>query len=77
MSNTKQKRYTVELDAYLYARNDREAMVKSAKIAEFLRTLDDNQANVTKLTETPFGSCDSREVHKGTLTLFENKLIER
>jgi len=73
---TKEKRYTVTLDAYLWARNDREAMVKAAKIAEFLQKLDDNQAKVLELHETPFTSMTAREVHKGRLTLFENKLIE-
>jgi len=72
----KEKRYTVKLDAYLYARNDREAMVKAAKVAEFLQTLEDNQAQVLNLEETPFSSFSSREVHKGRLTIFENKLIE-
>jgi len=69
-------RYTVILDAYLHARNDREAMVKAAKIAEFIQTLDDNQAQVLELRETPFVSGYSRLIHKGRLTLFENKLIE-
>ena len=73
---SKQKRYTVKLDAYLYARNDREAMVKAAKLAVFLQTLEDNHAQVLELHETPFASCNSREVHNGRLTLFENKLIE-
>lgn len=72
----KEKRYTVKLDAYLHARNDREAMVKAAKVAEFLQTLDDNQAQVLSLEETPFASCNSRMVHEGRLTIFENKLIE-
>lgn len=72
----KYKRYTVNLEAYLFARNDREAMVKAAKAADFLKTLEDNQAKVIRLTETPFASFDSREVHSGSLTIFENKLIE-
>ena len=70
------KRYTVKLDAYLFARNDREALVKAAKVAEFLQTLDDNQAQVLSLDETPFASCNHRNVHSGRLTIFENKLIE-
>jgi hypothetical protein len=74
MSN--KKRYTVTFDAYLWARNDREAMVKAAKVAEFLQTLEDNQARVLKLEETPFASFNTRTVHEGRLTLFENKLIE-
>lgn len=71
------KRYAVTLDAYLFARNDKEAKVKAAKIAEFLRTMDDNnQAQTIRLDETPFGSLNSRPVHEGKLELFENKLIE-
>lgn len=69
---SKRRRYTVKLDAYLYARNDREAEVKAAKVAEFLRTLEDNQAEVLELSETPFASSNIRPVHRGKLTLFEN-----
>lgn len=72
----KEKRYTVTLDAYLYARTDREAMVKAAKISAFLQTLEDNRAQVLELHETPFATLTAREVHKGKLTLFENKLME-
>ena len=70
------KRYTVTLDAYLHARNDREAMVEAARLAEYLQKADDNQAQVLKLELTPFTSLCHRLVHKGSLTLFENKLIE-
>jgi len=71
-----QKRYTVILDAYLWADNDLEAMEKSAKIAEFLKTLEDNHSEVVRVEETPFASLSSRLVHQGRLTLFEGKLIE-
>ena len=70
------KRYTVTLDAYLHARNDRTAMVEAARLAEFLQKADDNYAKVLELHEAPSALCDSRLVHKGSLTLFENKLIE-
>ncbi len=63
------KRYTVTLDAYLYARNDTEAKIKAAKLAEFLRTLEDNDAQIMDV------SFDSRVVHEGRLNIFENKLI--
>jgi len=43
-----EKRYTVKLDAYLYAENDQEAK--------------DNNAQVIELKETPYGSLTSREV---------------
>jgi hypothetical protein len=72
----KEKRYTLTLDMYVYARNDREAMVKAAKIADELRNKEDNQAKVSTLDETPFASCEIREVHKGRLDIFENKLIQ-
>ena len=71
----KDKRYTVNLDAYLYAANDREAMAKAAKMAEFLHTLGDNQAQVLELNETPFASLSVRNVHNGGLKLFENNII--
>jgi|AntAceMinimDraft_9_1070365.scaffolds.fasta_scaffold04611_4 hypothetical protein len=70
------KRYTVILDAYLHARNDREAMVEAARLAEYLQKADDNQAQVMELEETPINSYNHRLIHKGRLTLFENKLIE-
>ena len=72
----KEERYTVEFDAYLYARNDQEAKLKAAKIAEFIRSLDDNQANVTRLTKTPFAGFNHKLIHEGRLNIFENKLIE-
>ena len=55
-------RYTVKLDAYLYAENDQEAKIKAAKLAEFLRTLEENEAEVVELNETPFASLHARKV---------------
>lgn len=55
-------RYTVKLDAYVYAENDEEAKAKATKLANFLQTLEDNNAQVIELTETPYGSLTSREV---------------
>ena len=55
-------RYTVKLDAYLYAENDEQAKSKAAKLAEFLQTFEDNNAQVIELKETPYGSLTSREV---------------
>ena len=71
---SKDKRYTITLDAYLYARNDREAMVKAVQFVESLNEAEDNQAKVLELSETPFATLSSRLIHKGKLTLFENKL---
>lgn len=69
------KRYTVTLDAYIYARNDREAMFKSAKLAEHLQTLEDNFASVVSLDESPGCSLASRNVHTGNIVVFENKIL--
>lgn len=55
-------RYTVKLDAYLYAENDEHAKIKAEKLAEFLRNLEDNDAEVVELTETPFASLATRKV---------------
>ena len=57
-----EKRYTVKLDAYLYAENDQEAKIKAAKLAELLQNFEDNNAQVIELKETPYGSFTSREV---------------
>lgn len=73
---SKEKRYSVTIDLYVHARNDREALVKAAQISEQLRNQDENQAQVLTVDETPFASLDSRRVHTGRLTLFNNKLIE-
>lgn len=75
---SKSKRYSVTLDLYIDARNDREAMVKAALLAEELRNEKSNsETQVVSVDETPFASLSSRNVHKGRLTIFENKLIER
>lgn len=74
---SKSKRYTLELDTYLYARNDKEAKVIAAKFLEFLNKNIDtiSDAKSISLHETPFASFNCREVCKGNLMLFENKLI--
>lgn len=73
---SKEKRYTLTLDLHIYARNDREAMVKAAKLTEQLRKEQGNEAQTLFLNETPFASLSSRLVHTGRLMLFENKLIQ-
>lgn len=73
---SKIKRYSVTIDLYIDARNDREALVKAAQLTEVQRSLYDNQAQVLSVEECPFGSLESRTIHKGRLTIFENKLIE-
>ena len=62
VGDEKLTRYTVELDAYLWAKNDEEANIIAEEIAAFLRTREDNEASVLKLHLTPFGSMHVREV---------------
>ena len=52
----KEKRYYYTVGAYLYARNDREAMVKLAEITEEMRDKEDNQAQSLTLESAPYGS---------------------
>ena len=74
---TKQKRYIVTADFYIEARNDNEAKVKVAQWAEEFRQELNNQAAILELHEAPFGSLTTKLIHKGNLTLFENKIIEK
>lgn len=68
------RRYTVTLDAYIWADNDDQAKYQAAKMSEFLRTLDDNQAQTVRLDETPFASLDSRLVHEGRIEIYNSKM---
>lgn len=58
----KLKRYTVTLDAYLYAENDNEAKENAKMLIELINKIDDSRAQVLKLEETPFGKLIFREV---------------
>lgn len=58
----KEKRYTVVLDAYLWAHSDEDAKAKAYKYAEYLQKLEDNHANVIGLNETPYGSLFTRVI---------------
>jgi predicted DNA-binding ribbon-helix-helix protein len=56
------KRYAVELDAYLWASSEEEAKQKAMKMAELLRSLDDNHARPIKLVEAEFGKLPSKSI---------------
>ena len=73
---SKNKRYSITLDLYINAGNDRDAMLQAARLAEKLRRDEDNEAQVVSVDYTPFASLHSRRVHTGRLTIFQNKLIE-
>ena len=67
----KHKRYTVTLELDIYARNDQEAKLEAAKVAE---KLSEQDATVQKLIERPFGVCNSRIVHRGHIFIWERKI---
>ena len=55
----KEKRYTVTFDAYIYAKDDQEALLKSAQLAEQFDKItndDGTMTEVKKIEYTPFGS---------------------
>ena len=74
---SKDKRYTLDLSGHIYAHNDREAMLISARIKELIESEIESIQNlkVTELTKTPFASFDFTTVHKGDISIFENKIL--
>ena len=59
----KQKRYTVTLDLYVWADDDKEIVELAQKIAKKLSDKEvDNRAKVLDIYETPFGIFNSRAV---------------
>ena len=72
---SEKKRYSVTLDLYIHAENDRDSMVKAAKLAKKLRKKEDNEAQVVSVDYTPFASLHSRRVHTGKLNISVNTLI--
>jgi hypothetical protein len=56
-------RYTIELDAYVYADTDEEARELAARLAQKLREGDDNDARVLTIHETPHGTLNARPVN--------------
>lgn len=58
----KDKRYTVTVDFYEYAKDDEEVKRKAQEFVGDLRNRLDNQAQVLSISETPFASMSSREL---------------
>lgn len=65
------RRYIVEFDAFVYAKDDEEAKEKAVKIAKFIQSLDDNSASVTEITEKLNGLAQTRTVLKSRLEKVE------
>ena len=49
------KRYAVDLDLWVYGETEREAKINLHDLLKKVRKLSDNDANIQKMTEVPFG----------------------
>ena len=56
------KRYAVTIDLYIHAENDSDAIKQAEKVAEKLRSKEDNHASVLEIWENKFGSLNHRLV---------------
>lgn len=58
-----QKRYVALVDFYVWANDDKDAINKTKEMCSTFSD-DDNQCDVIKLVEQPFGSMNGRVVYK-------------
>jgi hypothetical protein len=56
------KRYAVDLDLWVYGETEREAIIELHNLVNKIKKLGDNDANIRKMTEVPFGKLDSNKV---------------
>jgi formylmethanofuran dehydrogenase subunit E len=59
---TKEKRFTVTADFYLYAHSVNDAIFKAIIWRNTMRKMHDNQAGIISLHETPFASMINNEI---------------
>ena len=50
------KRYAIDLDLWIYGENEEEARCNLWDLINKVKKMSDNNANVRKMTEVPFGS---------------------
>ena len=55
-------RYTVDLQLYIWADNDKEAIKIAQEIQQRQRDKFDNRCNINRLAEAPFGRVQEREI---------------
>lgn len=55
------ERYTVTIEAYVYAENDKAAKAEAQRMASEMRDREDNHACVTELHQIGFGELKSRK----------------
>jgi|TARA_R100000030_G_C3241822_1_gene120799 hypothetical protein len=55
-------RYTVDLQLYIWADSDKEAVKIAQEIQQRQRDKFDNRCNINRLAEAPFGRVQEREI---------------
>jgi hypothetical protein len=56
------KRYAVDLDLWVYGKTEREAKINLHDLIKKIRKLSDNDANIQKMTQVPFGMLGNNKV---------------
>tara|TARA_R100001460_G_scaffold11086_1_gene25971 strand:- start:330 stop:521 length:192 start_codon:yes stop_codon:yes gene_type:complete len=56
-------RYTIDLQLYIWADSDKEAVELARKIQQRQRDKFDNRCNINRLAEAPFGRILEREIN--------------
>lgn len=56
-------RYTVDLQLFIWAESDKEAVKLAQKIQQRQRDKFDNRCNINRLAEAPFGRILEREIN--------------
>ena len=56
-------RYTIDLQLYIWADSDKEAIELARKIQQRQRDKFDNRCNINRLAEAPFGRILEREIN--------------
>ena len=56
-------RYTVDLQLFIWAESDKEAVKLAQKIQQRQRDKFDNRCNINRLAEAPFGRIQEREIN--------------
>ncbi len=56
-------RYTVDLQLFIWAESDKEAVKLAQKIQQQQRDKFDNRCHINRLAETPFGRMLEREIN--------------
>jgi len=58
------KRYAVDLDLWVYGKNEREAKIKMHDLIKEIKKLGNNEANIKRMTHVPFGVLGDNKIVK-------------